>query len=191
MVGTTSGEGGIHLPGYAMTELDLIEPIPGALIGRPDVHADPRGFLLEILREEAFGTHFVQATHSHSKAGVLRGLHYHQKQSDAWYLIRGTAQVVLADLRTRSNHPAVISLELNSKEPQILFIPPGVAHGFLAVTDLDLIYWVTEYYNPDDEFGIAWDDPILAAPWAVRDPILSERDRTNPKLEWDSVGVFS
>ncbi|MDQ4149615.1 MAG: dTDP-4-dehydrorhamnose 3,5-epimerase family protein [Actinomycetota bacterium] len=161
--------------------------IPGAYLMRPRVHSDERGSFLEIFREDVLGTKFVQANHSHSKAGVLRGLHWHRHQADAWYVISGQAQAMLADLRRPSPQPAVASVDLDSHEPLVLFIPPGVAHGFLALTDVDLIYWVTEYYDASDEFGVAWDDPTLNAPWKADSPILSERDKGNPKLEWEAI----
>jgi dTDP-4-dehydrorhamnose 3,5-epimerase len=66
----------------------------------------------------------------------------------------------------------------------VLYIPPGVAHGFLAVTELDLIYWVTHYFDNTDEHGVAWNDQTLAVPWQAADPTLSERDRTARSLDW-------
>jgi dTDP-4-dehydrorhamnose 3,5-epimerase len=103
----------------------------------------------------------------------------------------GEAQAILADLRYPSGSPAVVPVDLAAGTPQVLYIPPGVAHGFLAITDVDLIYWVTEYYDASDEFGVAWDDPVLKAPWKNQDPILSERDRGNGRLEWDSIPAWS
>jgi dTDP-4-dehydrorhamnose 3,5-epimerase len=144
---------------------------------------------MEIFREDALGVEFVQGNHSRSVKGALRGLHWHKHQSDAWYVIGGHAQAMLADLRTPSEHPAVASVDLQADGPAVLYIPPGIAHGFLAVTDLDLIYWVTAYYDASDEFGVAWDDPTLAAPWKIDDPILSDRDKSNPKLEWETIDL--
>jgi dTDP-4-dehydrorhamnose 3,5-epimerase len=149
-------------------------------------HPDERGWFLEILRETVLGDRFVQANHSHSRAGVLRGLHYHRRQADAWYVVSGRARVGLADLRT-TGEPTVMTVELAADDPAVLYIPPGVAHGFLAVTDLDLIYLVTQYYDASDEFGVAWNDPTLAVPWLAPDPILSDRDREAPRLDWSQV----
>ena len=163
--------------------------IPGAHVIHPKVHADDRGSFLEIFREDLLGMKFVQANHSHSKQGVLRGLHWHKHQADAWYVIAGSAQAMLADLRTPSPHPMVASIELSAAEPTVLLIPPGVAHGFLALTDVDLIYWVTEYYDSSDEFGVSWDDPTLSAPWNTDSPILSERDQANSKLTWEAIDL--
>lgn len=172
-------------------KLDTGSGIPGVVIATPEIHEDPRGFFLEIFRDDLLGVKFVQANHSHSRAGVLRGLHYHRKQADAWYLISGEAQAVLADLRTPNDSPTVASVDLVPAEPKVLFIPPGVAHGFLAITDVDLIYWVTHFYDASDEFGVAWDDPTLGVPWRMTDPILSERDRENPRLRWDAIVASS
>lgn len=168
-------------------ELQEVEAIPGALIGRPKVWEDERGGFMEIMREENFSEPFVQSNHSHSKAGVLRGLHYHRNQADLWYVMNGKAQAMMADLRKKTDKPAVVSVDLRAGDPKVLYIPPGVAHGFLAITDVDLIYWVTEYYDSSDEFGIAWDDPTIQAPWNIDSPLLSDRDKENPKLEWDSI----
>lgn len=161
--------------------------VPGVLLGRPERFEDDRGWFMEILREDAFGVSFVQGNHSHSRASVLRGLHYHAKQSDAWYVVSGQAQVGLADLRTRSDHPRVITLDMASEDPTVLYIPPGVAHGFLAITELDLIYWVTHYFDNTDERGVPWNDPALAVRWRTAAPILSQRDLAVAPLDWDDV----
>lgn len=164
--------------------MEYFPAIPGVFQAFPTIHGDLRGSFMEIFREDLLGTPFVQANHSRSRAGVLRGLHHHAKQSDAWYVIGGEAQVVLADLRDPSHRPCVVSVILRAAEPSVLLIPPGVAHGFLALTDVDLIYWVTHGYDSTDEFGVAWDDPALGAPWARTDPILSGRDQANPRIAW-------
>ena len=168
-------------------KLEEVPGIPGVFLGTPVVHGDERGSFMEIFREDLLGVRFVQANHSISKQGVLRGLHWHRHQSDAWYVMGGHAQAMLADLRVRADQPRVASIDLIAGEPKVLYIPPGVAHGFYAVTDVDLIYWVTGYYDASDEFGVAWDDPTLGAPWKTSSPTLSGRDQNNPKLEWESV----
>jgi dTDP-4-dehydrorhamnose 3,5-epimerase len=166
---------------------DTFDRIPGVLLLRPEVHGDQRGFFLEALREDALGTAFVQGNHSHSQAGVLRGLHFHARQADAWYVVRGRARVGLADLRTPTDRPAALTVDLAEDDPATLFIPPGVAHGFAALTELDLVYWVTHYFDGSDEHGVAWNDPTLAIPWGVDDPILSDRDAGAEPLDWDAV----
>jgi dTDP-4-dehydrorhamnose 3,5-epimerase len=164
---------------------EQIKQIPGVILLRPEVHGDDRGFFLETLREDALHASFVQANHSHSREGVLRGLHFHARQTDAWYLVRGRCRVGLADLRTRTDRPASVTIDLSEDDPATLYIPPGVAHGFAALTDLDLVYWVTHYFDGADEHSVAWNDPSLDVPWGIEDPILSERDASAAALDWD------
>ena len=80
---------------------------------------------------------------------------------------------------------------ITGDQPATLYIPAGVAHGFLAMTAVDLIYWVTREYDATDEYGIAWNDPTLGIRWRTERPVVSERDRQNPDLEWDSIPSFS
>jgi dTDP-4-dehydrorhamnose 3,5-epimerase len=74
-----------------------------------------------------------------------------------------------------------MTLELDADSQRGVFIPPGVAHGFAALSDLTLVYLVDGYYNPDDELGVAWDDPEVAAEWGLVDPVISRRDQSNPR----------
>jgi len=164
---------------------------------------DPRGSFRELWREGTSGPidpaqagaapgsdpRFVQANLSTSAQGVLRGLHLHQRQLDHWVVASGRAFVVLVDVRPMlrgEERPLVDKRELGADE--WVDIPIGVAHGFLALEPLQLIYLVTNEYDGSDELGFAWDDPLAAVPWpAVREtpdgrPILSDRDRTNPSL---------
>lgn len=156
-----------------MTRIDgvVVTPVP-----RND---DERGFFSEIARFDGYR----QANHSHSRRGVLRGLHYHLNQADLWYVVRGTAQVALVDLREGPSNRVVETLTVGESSPCTIYVPPRVAHGFLAITDVDLVYLVTQEYDASDEHGVAWDDPALAIPWALPDPVLSERDRNNPLLD--------
>jgi dTDP-4-dehydrorhamnose 3,5-epimerase len=168
-------------------QTEPVTGIPGVVLARPQVIEDERGFFTEMFREDTLGSRFVQGNHSHSRAGVLRGLHYHARQADAWYVVRGRARAGLADLRTQTDRPAAAALDLAEDDRAVLFIPPGVAHGFAALTDLDLVYWVTQYFDGTDEHGVAWDDPTLAVPWGVSNPILSDRDAGAGSLDWDAV----
>ena len=166
--------------------------IAGVRIVTLDVYGDLRGRFCEIFRSAAMPETFVQANHSRSAAGVLRGLHYHRHQADLWYVPAGRAQVGLADLRRRGGTPPTESFVLDAAQPTTVFIPPGVAHGYLALTDLDVIYWVTGEYDPGDEHGVAWNDPTLAIPWQIdAEPVVSERDAKNPGLDWELVPTFS
>jgi dTDP-4-dehydrorhamnose 3,5-epimerase len=129
----------------------------------------------------------VQANRAERRAGTVVGLHFHRHQTDCWSVPSGRALVVLHDLRIGSPTEGVTEhLEMGAspgEEPDLrsLLIPAGVAHGFAALTDLVVTYLVDRAYDPSDELGIAWDDPMVAADWTVTDPILSGRDRSNPK----------
>jgi dTDP-4-dehydrorhamnose 3,5-epimerase len=167
-------------------------PIADVRIWRPQVHADPRGRFVEVFRSAALPAAMAQSNHSRSAAGVLRGLHYHRHQADLWYLVAGRAQVAMADLRRRGGAPVTHTFVLDGDVPTAVYVPPGVAHGYLALTEIDLIYWVTREYDPADEHGVAWDDPTLAIDWQLDGPpLISERDADNPPLQWDLIPAFS
>jgi dTDP-4-dehydrorhamnose 3,5-epimerase len=150
----------------------------------PDVHGDQRGRFVETYRRSWFplGREMVQGNRSEKQAGAVVGLHYHLHQADYWYVLRGRARVVLHDLRAGSpTDGATEVIDLDGDIDQGIFIPPGVAHGFASITDLLLTYMVDSYYNEADELGLAWDDPDVGADWGVGDPILSDRDKGNPR----------
>ena len=149
--------------------------------------ADDRGSFTETYREEWLGggtRPVVQSNLSRSRAGVLRGLHFHRHQADYWCVVAGSAFVALVDLRPAS--PSFRSVQTSTFDAsaglRALYVPPGIAHGFCALTEVSLIYQVDAYFSGEDEFGLAWDDPELAIAWPVREPVLSERDRSNPSL---------
>jgi len=149
----------------------------------PDVHGDERGRFVETYRRSWFplGREMVQANRSDKAEGAVVGLHYHLHQADYWYATRGRARVVLYDLRVGSPTEGALELiDLGAGERGV-FIPPGVAHGFASLTDMTLTYLVDSYYNAHDELGVAWDDPDIAADWGAADPVLSDRDRANPR----------
>ena len=148
--------------------------------------ADERGQFVEIFRKEWFpqqSWHAIQSNRSKSTSGVLRGLHFHQRQVDYWFLLEGVIRAGLADLRRSSpTHGAAELIEYSAEDELGLFIPAGVAHGYLAVSDATLIYYVDNYYDGADEFGVAWDDPDIDLSWGAYRPLLSARDRQKPKL---------
>ncbi|MCU4185545.1 dTDP-4-dehydrorhamnose 3,5-epimerase [Acidiferrimicrobium sp. IK] len=149
----------------------------------PEGHGDERGRFYETYRRSWFplGREMVQGNRSDKAAGAVVGLHYHLHQADYWLVPRGTARVVLHDLRQGSpTDRATEVLELSGDNCRGVFIPPGVAHGFASLTELTVTYLVDSYYNPEDELGVAWDDPAIGADWGVSDPILSARDQHNP-----------
>jgi dTDP-4-dehydrorhamnose 3,5-epimerase len=160
--------------------------IAGAHLFPLTAHEDERGSLTETFRREwvAGGSEVVQANLSRSRPGVLRGLHWHREQSDHWCVLAGVAHVALVDLREGSpTRLARFERRIDAGEPVALAIPPGVAHGFFAETEVLLQYLVDAPYTGDDEHGLAWDDPELGLTWPSREPVLSERDRSNPSVE--------
>ena len=167
-----------------MPEITPSPVIGGVLVVTPDVHGDNRGKFIETFRKEWIpgGAEMVQANRADRKEGALVGLHYHRFQADYWYVPFGRALVVLHDLRASSpTDGATLSLEIGDHDHRGVYIPPGVAHGFWALTDMTITYLVDHYYDPADELGVAWDDPDLGITWPGQNPELSQRDRTNPK----------
>jgi len=170
---------------------DLPAPLlAGVAWGRVQRHGDERGTFREVWRRSGLDEPFVQANLSTSAAGVLRGLHLHRRQVDHWVVAAGRAFVALVDVRPllerRGPLPLLETRELTADET--VTIPPGVAHGFLALEPLELLYLVTNEYDGTDELGFAWDDPTVGVPWpsvaGTPDgrPVLSGRDRANPEL---------
>ncbi len=169
-----------------MTEIIELDRIQGVKLVVLRSFSDERGRFLETFRKDWFPERswtIVQTNRSDSQAGVLRGLHYHFQQVDYWYVARGQVRVGLADLRQGSaTCGASAVVELGEQHECGLLIPNGVAHGFYALTAATLTYLVDNYYDGQDEHGVAWNDPTLAVPWGITDPILSARDRANPRL---------
>jgi dTDP-4-dehydrorhamnose 3,5-epimerase len=164
-----------------VTESDVIA---GVYVVAPAAHGDSRGRFVESYRRSWFpqGREMVQGNRSDKSADTVVGLHYHLHQADYWYFTKGDAVVVLHDLRDGSpTDGGTLMLEMGEADGRGVFIPPGVAHGFAARTDLTITYLVDQYYNPADELGVAWDDPAIKADWGVATPILSDRDRQNPR----------
>lgn len=159
--------------------------VAGARLFVLDPRVDDRGAFAEAWRSTwADGFAPAQANLSWSEAGVLRGLHYHRRQADLWVMVAGRARIVLADLRGGAgSSPERSEIEVDTDEERIaLFIPPGVAHGFYARSEMLLLYLVDRAYDGTDEFGIAWDDPSVGHTWPTDAPVLSDRDRSNPSL---------
>lgn len=164
-------------------------PIRDVLILEPKVFGDNRGFFLESWNEKAFqeetglDVHFVQDNHSRSQKGVLRGLHYQLKQPQG-KLVRVTQGRVLdvaVDLRQSSpTFGQHVTVELSGENHKQLWIPQGYAHGFVVLSEsADFFYKATNYYVPQDEQCISWDDPELNIDWQLGDtlPKLSAKDQ--------------
>jgi dTDP-4-dehydrorhamnose 3,5-epimerase len=169
--------------------------LPEVLVLEPKVFSDGRGFFLESFSQrrfdEAVGRHvtFVQDNHSRSAQGVLRGLHYQLAPHAQGKLVRVTSgQVfdVAVDLRRSSpRFGCGVAVELSAENHRQLWIPPGFAHGFLVLSEqADFLYKTTEYYAPDAERSVRWDDPQIAIRWpALPVPfVLSSKDTTAPLL---------
>ncbi len=166
-----------------MANIHESDVIAGAWIVEPAIHGDQRGLFIETYRREWFpgGREMLQGNRANRQQGAVVGLHYHLHQADYWYVPFGHARVVLHDLRQGGpTDGATLQLDLTGENHLGVFIPPGVAHGFSAITDMVITYLVDGYYNPADELGVAWDDPAVDADWGVTDPILSARDQANP-----------
>jgi dTDP-4-dehydrorhamnose 3,5-epimerase len=160
--------------------------IDGVVMVPLTTFADHRGSFTEQYRRvwvpEA--REMVQGNVSFSGANVLRGLHFHRSQADWWTFLTGAAVVGLYDLRAGSPTEGTgLALRVDTAEGlRGLYIPAGVAHGFCTERDVILHYLVDAYHTGEDEHGLAWDDPALGIDWPPGDPILSERDRSNPSL---------
>jgi len=167
------------------------DEIAGVWLVEPAVHGDHRGLFIETYRREWFphGREMIQGNRANRQQGALVGLHYHLHQADYWYVPFGTARVVLHDLREGGpTDGATLGLDVSGENHRGVYIPPGVAHGFAALTDMVITYLVDGYFNPADELGVAWDDPAIAANWGVAAPVLSERDRMNPRRDTLPLG---
>lgn len=163
--------------------------IPGVLILEPTVHEDERGFFFESFNQAAFDqavgapVTFVQDNHSRSRRHVLRGLHHQmpQPQGKLVRVVQGAIFDVAADIRPESpTHGAWVGVELTDANRRQLWIPPGLAHGFLVLSDVaDVLYKTTTYFLREGDRSIAWNDPTLAVAWPLTaEPILSAKDAT-------------
>ncbi len=157
----------------------------------PDVHGDERGFMLETFSRDAWAEHgvaveFVQHNHSRSSKGTLRGIHFQTEPGQAKLVrcARGAILDVAVDLRRGSpTYGQWESHVLDDAEHHQLFVPVGFGHGFAVLSDVaDVTYLVSSLYDPLTESGIAWDDPDVGVDWQVAEPLLSERDKSAPKL---------
>lgn len=162
--------------------------IPGVQLLTPKVFGDDRGFFMETFRQSDFEQHcghhqFVQDNHSRSAKGILRGLHYqlHKPQGKLVRVTRGEVFDVAVDMRKDSaTFGQWVGVWLSEENKQMLWVPPGFAHGFFVTGDeAEFQYKCTDYYHPDDEFCIRWDDPMLAIEWPLLEgkaPRVSEKD---------------
>lgn len=163
--------------------------LPGVLLLEPRVHGDTRGFFIEcyrsdLLHEAGVADEFVQDNHSRSTRGVLRGLHYQLEnpQGKLVRVARGRVFDVAVDVRKGSPHFGEwVGVELDETSLRMLYIPPGFAHGFVVLSETaDFLYKCTQYYHPQSEQGILWNDPSIGIEWPEFGEVrLSEKDRGN------------
>lgn len=179
---------------YAVTAL---APFPEVLLIQCKVFGDTRGFFLESFNEKAFrgatGVQlpFVQDNHSRSAKGVLRGIHYQLPPHAQGKLVRvahGAVFDVVVDLRqSSSTFGKWAGAELNDSDGRMLWIPPGFGHAFITLEDgTDFLYKTTDYYAPESEGSVAWNDPTIGIRWPeafVRNAVLSEKDQAAPPLK--------
>lgn len=163
--------------------------IEDVLILEPRVFGDARGFFLESFNQQAFDavvgrpTVFVQDNHSRSRLGVLRGLHYQIRQPQGKLVRVACGRVFDVAVDIRKSSPTFgrwVGVELSGDNHRLLWVPPGLAHGFIVLSEsADFLYKTTDYYAPDFERCIAWNDPELAIDWPlpVGSPSLSAKDR--------------
>jgi dTDP-4-dehydrorhamnose 3,5-epimerase len=163
--------------------------IPDVLIVEPTVFGDTRGLFFESYNQRRFdeltglSLQFVQDNQSRSTRGVLRGLHYqvHQPQGKLVRVIAGEVFDVCVDLRRSSpTFGKSVCVTLSADNHRQLWIPPGFAHGFLVTSDsADFVYKTTDYYAPQHERAVLWNDPALAIPWPLQgEPVLSAKDKS-------------
>ncbi len=168
--------------------------IAGVVILEPRVFGDARGFFFESFNQKAFqqatglNLDFVQDNHSRSAKGVLRGLHYQieQAQGKLVRVVRGAVFDVAVDLRKSSaTFGKWVGAELSEDNKRQMWVPPGFAHGFLTLSEsADFLYKTTDYYAPQHECCIAWDDPTLAIDWPLEgiQPLVSAKDQAGVAL---------
>jgi dTDP-4-dehydrorhamnose 3,5-epimerase len=167
--------------------------LPGVLIVEPAVFGDDRGFFLESFNARSFRqltgvtASFVQDNHSRSSRGVLRGLHYQlvKPQGKLVRVVAGQVLDVAVDLRRSSSHFGhTVAVELSADNKRQLWVPPGFGHGFLVLSEsADFLYKTTDYWYPEHERGIRWNDPALGIEWPLAgEPVIADKDARAPLL---------
>ena len=165
--------------------------IPDVLLIEPNVFGDQRGFFMETYHAQEFAEQgiaevFVQDNHSRSGKDVLRGLHYQleQPQGKLVRAVAGTVFDVAVDIRQGSpTFGQWVGVELSGSNHLQVYIPPGFAHGFCVLSETaDVLYKCTDFYAPETEHGIQWNDPAIGIEWPGQDFVISEKDQGNKAL---------
>lgn len=170
--------------------------IPGLCLIEPAVHGDSRGYFMETynqrdMKEAGLDMVFVQDNQSMSVKGVLRGLHYQKQfpQGKLVRVVRGAVYDVAVDLRRDSpTYKKWYGVELSAENKKQFYIPEGFAHGFLVLSDeAEFCYKVTDFWHPNDEGGLLWNDPEIGVEWPLDridgEPLLSDKDKINPTFQ--------
>lgn len=167
-----------------MPVIEECKEIRGVHLITPDLHGDERGVFIETFRREWVpgAREMVQCNRADRQAGCFVGMHYHLNQADFWHIPLGESFVILYDMRAGSptEGETLTTMMGPAHGHPSLYIPPGVAHGFWALTDMTIMYLVDQYYNPADELAVSWGDPTIVADWPGSDPVLSHRDVSAP-----------
>lgn len=169
-----------------------VEPLslPEVLLVKPRVFADSRGRFLEAWREDVYRSvgigPFVQENLSHSHGGVLRGMHLQHPRAQGKLVSVSQGRAFDAAVDVRIGSPTFgnwVGVELDAETGWQLWVPPGFAHGFLALNEVTFAYRCTDYYAPEQELVVRWDDPAIGIKWPQRSPVLSHRDARAPLLQ--------
>lgn len=176
--------------------------LDGLFVIEPRVFTDERGFFLEryiakVFKENGITTDFVQDNHSYSTKGVLRGLHFqippHAQDKLVW-VVSGEVYDAAVDLRVGSpTYGQYEAVTLSAENKKMLFIPQGFAHGFQVLSDTaDVLYKISDYYFPELDQGIRWDDPDIKIHWPIKSAIVSQKDQKHPLLkEFNSLFKYA
>ncbi len=166
--------------------------IEGVLIIEPEVYSDSRGLFFESYVRKHYAAHgiddeFVQDNHSVSRKGALRGLHYQENPGQAKLVRVGQGEVFDVAVDVRPGSPTFgrwVGTRLSGSNQLQMYIPAGFAHGFCVLSDsAQFLYKCSDYYSPERERGVLWNDPDIGIEWPVADPILSEKDKNLPRLK--------
>jgi len=166
--------------------------LPDVIIIEPDLNADDRGYFMETYHEETFtgggiAVRFVQDNQSMSILGTLRGLHYQIKQPQGKLVRVLSGEIFDVNVDIRRSSPTFgkwSGIILSAQNKKMVYIPPNFAHGFCVLTDTaEVLYKCTDFYKPDYERAIRWNDPDLAIDWPVKEPVLSKKDAHCPFLK--------
>jgi dTDP-4-dehydrorhamnose 3,5-epimerase len=165
--------------------------IPGVLLVEPDVYRDSRGFFLETYherryREAGIAATFVQDNHSRSARGTVRGLHFQVRRPQGKLVRALSGEMFDVAVDVRRGSPTFgrwVGATLTGDNFRQIYVPPGFAHGFCILSEVgEVEYKCTELYDPEDELGVAWNDPQIGIEWPAAEPLLSAKDKTAPRL---------